>query len=202
MCHGIGKGKMLKTVKADKCSLSFLGDVNANMEDISQQATAFVCRCYNVTNATTMTEAKIKVWTTWTGRKAALKFQSYVLYHLRTSEVFEENVERAHYQCAIWRRALQEPPNLDPTEYGWFKDEETQPLQAVMLTPSKLPAPDYIFKLVCCSCASKRPCHSSRCGCVAANLACTVFYHCQGSTIYNNEWTRATEESDEDECQE
>ena len=32
-----------------------------------------------------------------------------------------------------------------------------------------LPAPDYILKLVCCSCSSAQPCHSSRCGCVATS---------------------------------
>ena len=37
-------------------------------------------------------------------------------------EVFEENVKRAHFQRAIWRRALEEPPNLDPTQYGWSRD--------------------------------------------------------------------------------
>ena len=41
MCHGIGKNKMLKVVVAGKYSLSLLGDVNANMEDIIKQATAF-----------------------------------------------------------------------------------------------------------------------------------------------------------------
>ena len=198
MCHGIEKTKMLKAVMAGKYSLSLLGDVNANMEEIIKQATAFICRCYNVNGATTMTEARIKGWTTKTGKKTATKFLP------PTSEVFEENVKRAHFQCAIWRKALQEPLNLDPTEYGWCKDEETKSLQPVTLPPSKLPAPDYILILVCCSCASERPCHSSRCGCVAAHLACTAFCHCQGSSsICKNEQTRAViEESDEDEYQE
>ena len=47
MCHGIGKGKMLKVVQS-RCSLSLLGDVHAHiMEDIMKQATAFMCKCYN-----------------------------------------------------------------------------------------------------------------------------------------------------------
>ena len=93
---------------------------------------------------------------------------------------------------------MQEPPNLDPTEYGSFKDEVTKLLQAVMLPPTKLPVPDYILKLVCCSCSSAQPCHSSRCGCVAANLAYTTFCHYHGGSICNNE-TRATEEVEEEE---
>ncbi len=116
MCHGIGKAKMLKAVQTEKCSLSLLGDVNADMKGVTKQATAFMCRCYNVPNAATMTEARIKVWLTKTGRKSASKVPK--LYSLPpTTEVFEENVKRAHFQCAIWRRALQEPPNLDPTQY-------------------------------------------------------------------------------------
>ena len=54
MCHGIGKGKMLKAVQS-RCSLSLLGDVHAHMEDIMKQATAFMCKCYNMSNAATMT---------------------------------------------------------------------------------------------------------------------------------------------------
>ena len=197
MCHGIGKSKMLKTVKAEQCSLSLLGDVNANMKDIIKQATAFMCNCYNVSNVTTMTEARIKVWTARTGRKQASKVPKLCSLP-PTSEVFEQNVKRAHFQCAIWRKALQEPPNLDPAEYGWFKDEETKSLQPIMLPPSRPPAPEYILKLVCCSCASEKPCHSSRCGYVAANLACTTFCHCQGSSVCNNERNIMTEELEED----
>ena len=50
------------------------------------------------------------------------------------------------------RRALQEPPHLDPTQYGWSRDEETKSLQP---PPTKLPALDYVLKLVSCSCASR-----------------------------------------------
>ena len=150
-----------------------------------------------------MTEARIKSWTTKTGRKTATKVPKLCSPPPPTSEVFEENVKRVHFQCAIWRRALQEPPNVDSTKYWWFKDEQTKSLQPVTLPPSKLSAPDYILKLVCCSCASERPCHSNRCGCVAAHLACTAFCHCQGNYICNNQQTRTIiEESEEDEYQE
>jgi len=73
MCHGIGKSIMLKAVKAEQCSLNLLGDVNANKGDIIKQATAFMCWCYKVPNVRKMTEARIKIWTTRTGRKAASK---------------------------------------------------------------------------------------------------------------------------------
>ena len=199
MCHGIGKSKMLKAVKAKKYSLSLLGEVNADMEDVINQATAFMCKCYSMSNTASMTEARIKVWTARIGRKAASKVPKLCSLP-PTMEAFLLNVRRAHFQCAIWRRALmQEPPNLDLAEYGWFKDEVTKSLQPVMFLPTKPPAPDYILKLVCCSCSSVQPCHSSRCGCVAANLACTTFCHCQRGSVCNNEQTRATEEVDEED---
>ena len=198
MCHGIGKGKMLKAVQTGKCSLSLLGDENADMKDIVNQATAFMCRCYNVPNAATMTEARIKVWLTKTGKKSALKVPKLCSLP-PTMEAFQENVKRAHFQCAIWKRALQEPPHLNPTQYGWSRDEEAKSLQPVMLPPTKLPAPEYVLKLVCCSCASETPCKTNRCGCVVAKLACTVFCHCQGSSICKNEQTKAVEESETDD---
>ena len=99
---------------------------------------------------------------------------------------------------------LEESPHARATKFGSYriwvvKDEVTKSLQPVMLPPTKLPAPDYILKLVCCSYSSAQPCHSSESGCVAANLACTTFCHCQGGSICNNEQTRATEEVDEEE---
>lgn len=133
---------MLKAVKAKQCSLSLLGELDANINDVTQQATSFMCRCYNVSDAATMTEARIKVWTARTGKKLASKIPKLCSLP-PTSEVFEENVKRAHLQCAIWKRALQEPPSLDPTQYGWIKDEGTKSLQSVMISASKSPAPVY-----------------------------------------------------------
>lgn len=147
-----------------------------------------------------MTDARVKAWTTRTGRKTASKTPKLCSLP-PTTEAFKENVKRAHYQCAIWRRALQDPPNIDPTEYGWVKDKETRSLQPVTLPPSRQPAPDYILKLVCCSCASETPCHSKACGCVAANLACTTFCLCQGSAICNNEQTKVDDSDDDEETQ-
>ena len=199
MFHGIGKAKMLKAVQTNKCSLSLLGDLNATMEDITKQATAFVCRCYNSSGAATMTEARIKAWLTKTGRKSTSKIPK--LCSLPPNiEAFAENVKRAHFQCAIWRKALQEPPNLDPTKYGWSRDEDTKSLQPVMLPSFKSSAPDYILKLVCCSCSSETPSSSSKCGCVAANLACTAFCNCQGSSACKNEQTKIVEELEYEDC--
>ena len=43
------------------------------------------------------------------------------------------DVKRAYFQYATWRKALQVPPNLDLTIYGWSRDVDTKSLQLVML---------------------------------------------------------------------
>ena len=45
---------MLKAVQS-RCSL---GDIHAAMEVATKQATAFMCKCYNISNVATMTEKK------------------------------------------------------------------------------------------------------------------------------------------------
>ena len=138
------------------------------------------------------------MWLARTGRKSASKVRNLCSLP-PTMEAFHENVKRAHFQCAIWKSALLDPPDLDPTQYGWSRDEETKSLLPVVLPPTISPAPDYILKLVCCSCASDAPCSTSKCGCVAANLACTAFCHCQGSFVCGNEPTKLIEAESDDE---
>ncbi|KAL8583211.1 hypothetical protein ACOMHN_053724 [Nucella lapillus] len=188
MHHGIGKGKMWKTVKGGKCSLNLLGDLSADIDAVVYQATQFMCACYGIDDATSMTGARVKVWMARTGKKTAAKMPKLCSLP-STSEAFRENVKRAHHQCAVWRSALQEPPNTDPTEYGWERNEETKSLQPVALPASQQLAPDYIMKVVRCSCSSETPCKTRACGCVSANLACTMFCQCQGSSLCNNEQT-------------
>ena len=106
-----------------------------------------------------------------------------------TSEAFRENVKRAHLQSAIWKAPLKDPPCADPNDFGWEKVDETRTLRPIGLPASEQPAPDYITKIVCCPCASERPCKTRSCGCVSENLACTMFCKCGGSSVCNNEQT-------------
>lgn len=62
MLHGIGKLTMLKTLKEHKHSLSLLGDLSANFEDVVSQATKFIGSCYGIHNAISMTDVRVKTW--------------------------------------------------------------------------------------------------------------------------------------------
>ena len=63
-CYGIGKMKILKTLKQGNHSLSCLGDLNANWPDVVKQATSFMLACYGVPKLNSMTQARANQWKT------------------------------------------------------------------------------------------------------------------------------------------
>jgi len=96
-----------------------------------------------------------------------------------TTEAFQENVKRAHYQAIIWRSFdSDDVPDLHPENFGWNKDMSTKSLTPVAIPESVPLAPDYILKLICCGCRSQNPC-SKRCSCKSAGYPqCSVFCAC------------------------
>ena len=120
-----------------------------------------------------------------------------------TTAAFKENVKRAHLQAAIWIKATEDPPNVDPTKYGWDKNEEFKVLLPSTLPSSEKVAPEEVMKVLCCSCSSERPCFSQACGCHAAPLGCTEHCKCEGGLRCNNPHTtikpvESEEDSDQD----
>ncbi len=52
-----------------------------------------------------------------------------------TTEAFTENIKRAHLQTFLWNSALKlDPQKLEPTDYGWVKEQNMKSLQ-----PSRSP---------------------------------------------------------------
>ena len=142
-----------------------------------------ISACYNVHDATSMTESRIKVWIQKVGSKEAAAPPK-----LCTLQPTNEAV-----QCCIWRCALQQQLDFDPTEYGWVKNEVSKSLQSVTLPAATLLAPDYILRLITCSYSSESPCRSKGCGCNRGRSPCTIFCNCQGNTARSNQQTRATD---------
>ena len=140
-----------------------------------------ISACYNVHDATSMTESRIKVWIQKVGSKEAAATPKLCTLQ-PTNEAFKENVKRALYQCCIWRCALQQQLDFDPTGYGWVKDEVSKSLQPVTLPAATALAPDYILRLTTCSCSAESPCRSKGCGCNRGRSPCTIFCNCQGNT--------------------
>ena len=96
-----------------------------------------------------------------------------------TEEVFHENVKRAHLQAMVWLSTpCSDPQNLDSTDYGWNRDEQLRSLVAIGIPPGIVCATSSVLDLTKCSCFSDKPCSNYRCGCVSAQLACTMFCKC------------------------
>ena len=94
-------------------------------------------------------------------------------------------------QACIWEAALdEEPPNLDPLNFGWVKDDPAKSLGAVPL-PQDVPlAPAELLKMIQCMCSSDQPCSSLRCGCNSGQLPCSLFCKCGGADSCCNQMTK------------
>ena len=93
-CYGIGKMKILKTLKQGNYSLSCLGDSNATWPDVVKQATSFMLACYGVPKLNSMTQASANLWKTKVGRGSSTMPKLCSLPP--TDPDFMENLERAH----------------------------------------------------------------------------------------------------------
>ena len=107
---------MLKAVKAKKYSLNLLGEVNADMEDVINQATAFMCKCYSMSNTASMTEARIKVWTARIRRKAASKISLAMLF-TTNHRSFSAQCEKSSLPMCY----LEESPYARATKFGSYR---------------------------------------------------------------------------------
>ncbi len=187
-CFGVGKGKMLKVLKKG-VSVDMIGDIQADWSDVMEQATKFTAACYGQPKATSMSEARVSVWTSQIGKTGMTRVPKLASLP-PTTEAFSENIKRAHLQTFIWKNALElHPQQLEPTDYGWMKEASMKSLRPTTVPVDTPLAPNDILKMIRCTCSSETPCKSSRCGCNRAKLACTMFCSCQNSTACYNEQT-------------
>ena len=193
---GIGKATIVKKLQNGH-TLDQVGEKDANIDGVIAEATKFIGACYGK-NKVSMSDVRYDVWLSKTGNKKAKKTPKLQAL-APTSEAFSENVKRAHFQTCIWKSAMEpDPPNLDPTKFGWRKDKLAKLLTPVTLPADTLLAPASVLQLICCGCASDQPCASGRCGCYTAQLACTVFCSCFITSNCQNVWTKSADISDEE----
>ena len=189
-CFGIGKGKILKVLNTN-LPLDMIGNIEADWSDVMKQATKFTAMCYGQSKVTSMSEARLGVWTAQIGKPGmtrAPKLSSLP----PTTEAFSENVKRAHLQTFIWKNALQlQPQSLEATDYGWTKNMTMKSLKPTTVPVNTPLAPSNILKMIRCTCSSETPCKTSRCGCNNAKLPCTIFCLCHTLTASYNEQTIA-----------
>ena len=189
VCFGVGKGKMLKVLKK-RVSVDMIGNIQADWSNV--MTTKFTAECYGQPKATSMSEARVSVWTAQIG-KPGMTHVPKLASLPSTTIAFAENVKRAHLQTFIWKNALQlDPQSLEPTDYGWMKEASMKSLRPTTVPADTPLAPSDILKMIRCACSSETPCKSSRCGCNHAKLACTMFCSCQASNACHNDQTVIT----------
>ena len=142
------------------------------------KATTFISRCCGITSPMmNMTDAWIALWC----RKIKSRSRSVKLDDLpQTTECFEANVKRADHTAGTWLSALTpKPPDVDVTEFGWLKDEETESLLPAYSALDKPFIPRKLENLLACSCSGATPCRGRQCGCHRNHLPCsaTVLIH-------------------------
>ncbi|KAG0710132.1 hypothetical protein GWK47_023437 [Chionoecetes opilio] len=84
---------------------------------------------------------------------------------------------RANYQAAIWRRSLENLPDVPAPSagHGWELDDGGTLKIRWM---AGLPAPDVVLNLISCTC--RRTCRPSDCSCILNGLKCTVVWEAAG----------------------
>ena len=195
--HRIGKTTALAALKGGHFPPP-LGHLSTSHEELIKKGNSFIGVCYgNPSSPTSMSEHRFLKW------KSMIKGQSsnFKLENLPpTSEAFALHILRAHYQAAVWRyAAYPDPPDIDPSQYGWEKDLITRTLVPVQLPPHTSIAPDSLLKILCCSCESNEPCKNKRCSCHSNNTGCSTFCKCtESDRDCHNPFTHSSTEDEDD----
>ena len=85
------------------------------------------------------------------------------------SDSLKLHVNRACYQAYIWRKCLENSPEIpSPVGLGWDEDENGN---LKIKWNTILPAPEEILELMFCSCSRK--CSPGSCPCIDNSLPCT-----------------------------
>ena len=101
------------------------------------------------------------------------------------------HAKRANYQAGIWRKRLEQDPQVpSPIGRGWKVEAE----QLAVHWMDGQPAPSAILDLLVCNCTRK--CELPKCACMANGLKCTDM--CKLQDCDNQDPLSNTEESEDE----
>ena len=158
-------------------SVRKLCEVDVCIDEAGAEAAEFIAACYGNKERNSMFDVRKDVGATKMGKpKVTTTSDPKVLSP--TTEAFEQNV-----QTAIWKSAVKlEPPTLDPTKYGWARDEASRSLTPVMLPPNVALTLSEVLEMIRCGCSWDKPCYTAQCRRTVAKLPCLVLCACWGET--------------------
>ena len=82
---------------------------------------------------------------------------------------------KATYISKDYIKRLQDPPNIDFCEYGYFKVTLNRVLRPVMFPDGCNAVPPEVLKMFHCNCAADETCSTNRCSC-SLQTSCPVVY--------------------------
>ena len=190
--YRIGKATVLNILRQGH-QITGLGDIDANLSEVIQQATTFISHCNGIVSkeSDTMTDIRYAVWQKKCSASKVTRASQFRTLP-PTAAAFRYHVYRYHLQVARWKCADRANPSvLDPNDYRWEFDP-TQTFLVPVTTPKGVScAPDYILHLIKCSCAVEgNKCGTSNCSCMKESLPCTSFCRCKSSVECQNTFTK------------
>ena len=117
-----------------------------------------------------------------------------------TSEAFEQNVRRSHFQVSVWKAALEKDASeLAPTNFGWEKDKASRSLLPVTTSEGVALAPMDVLKrnqVRLCNGPAMRNCqvHVE----LLKKMSSTIFCGCHGVEECCNIWTKTFSATEKD----
>ncbi|KAG0717966.1 hypothetical protein GWK47_053388 [Chionoecetes opilio] len=169
-----GKIKALKLVQANDLYLQAFTDLGSSWNvptDVFNSIQAFTCQLY--ARNTKIVGANSLRYHMFCAKKGQI--ESGQLPPCEDSLM--QHTLRANYQAAIWRRSLENLPDVPAPSagHGWELDDGGSLKIRWM---AGLPAPDVVLNLISCTC--RRTCRPSDCSCILNGLKCTVVCKLQG----------------------
>ncbi len=183
--YGKGKTTVLKTArKSSEYAVIFglLGTAIPPSQELKIGLHKFVCHLYGCKDIHTVNEVRFKIFKDGKCDEELLP---------PNTDSLDQHIERANYQCYIWRHADLAELNLPSfLQHGWKLDSD----DTVLVDWMKLaPAPDSLLEFISCKC--RKGCENNRCSCKKATLTCTDLCKCSGCK--NVKWAE-DEENDLD----
>ena len=77
------------------------------------------------------------------------------------------------------------PPDFDPTQFGWSRDEINIVLTPTSLSDNQEYIPESLLRLVNCNCKAEAPCKNGQCGCFKQQVHCSMFWGCNPTDCCN-----------------
>ena len=92
------------------------------------------------------------------------------------------------------------PPKLDPTFFGWQRNEKLKTLMPVGVPTYRKPSLDKVLKTAKCSYTLEKPYGTNSYSCSSGKLSCSIVCSCRGdSRQCCNDQTQADQETEDDD---